>query len=99
MYKLFEISQGKNSTMKQLLGFNPISPQSANNNGSILPQQDNISTVYNNTSNNNNDVQGVTQSVISSRMGSQILNSNSNHFKSLHMPYKKKEAYRIDEEN
>ncbi len=36
MCKLYEISQGKNSTMKQLLGFNPVSPQ-AQVNGSILP--------------------------------------------------------------
>lgn len=27
------------------------------------------------------------------------MNNNNNHFKSLHMPFKKKEAYRIDEEN
>jgi hypothetical protein len=34
-----------------------------------------------------------------SKMGSMFLKNNQSQMKSLHMPYKKKEAHRIDEEN
>lgn len=37
--------------------------------------------------------------ISTNKQSSQFLSANPHHLKSLHMPYKKKEAYRIDDEN
>lgn len=73
-----------------MLGYN-ITPQAVNSNGVSLLQSplgvpsDPTDSQANQTS--------------TSKPGSQFLLNNVNHLKSLNMPYKKKEAYRIDDEN
>ena len=84
MNKLFEISKGKQSALTKLLGPN-------------ISQIQSNASVMQNPGTQDVSEQGVTHG--SRIFASQFLIANPNHVKSLNMNYKKKEAFRIDEEN
>eukprot|EP00347_Sterkiella_histriomuscorum_P021413 403334060 len=127
MQKLFEISQGKQSTLKSLIGDQDYqviqnalvqqqqqlqqlqqlqlvnqtdatqdatqNNQDVTNQHSSLVQNPNESQLTANNQNMQNTRQG------NSHFLSQISSTNNSHLKSLHMPLRKREATRIDDEN
>ncbi|CDW83093.1 UNKNOWN [Stylonychia lemnae] len=106
MQKLYDISQGKQSTLRNILG-----PDYSNIQVAIQAQQQQMQQMQQlaitDGGNNSEQIKAImpsdSQFLHETKQGSQFLSqmsaNNNSQLKSLHMPFRKREATRIDEEN